>query len=127
MAIDTDFLQNIVDNAIFPVFEGLQTSATITLASDQDGWEASEAAPSVLPVNAIIVSWKQIDVERTTFYDLVQVNDLVALVKGSEITQEVKTDDEFTYTNRFSNTKTYKIVAIDDTFSALYSILIRSA
>ena len=126
MALDFDFLSDKVD-LIFNVFKGFQTPAIIILTSEQGGWGDSEADPTEIPVNAIIVSWKQIDVERTSFYDLIQANDLIALVKGSEITQEVKTDDKVKYTDRFGNEKSYKIEAVDDTFGSLYTLLIRSA
>jgi hypothetical protein len=79
-------------------------------------------------VDVIVSSFRKEDVERSSFYDSIQVNDLVGLVKGSQIPVVVGSDDSLKITDRKNVVTKYAIVGFDkDAADAVYLFLLRAS
>ena len=117
-----------IPETIFNVFSSLTLSGKLIMTSDVDGWDDTPSNPDNYDLDVIISNFRRVDVERTSFYNLIQVNDVIALVKGSQITVPLDTADSMQIIDRLGTTKKYSIVAFDvDPAGALYIILLRAS
>lgn len=113
---------------IFNVFGSLVLQGNLIIASDNDGWSDLPPTPDEYPVDVLRTSYSKLDAEKVSFYEFIQVNDVVALVKGEQVTVPIDTADALEITDRFSRTIRYDIVAFDvDAADALYILLLRAS
>lgn len=122
-----DLFQGLPDT-IFTIFASLILPGVLIIDSDDDGWANTAPVNPTYPVDVIRTSLSKEDAQKTSFYEHIQVSDVVALVKGSQVTIPLDTADALQITDRFNRTIKYHIVAFDvDAADALYILLLRAS
>ena len=112
---------------VFTVFESLIRDGEY-LVTKTDGWDDTSAEPNSIPMDVIINAYSKKDVEQTSFYDLVQVTDLIVMIRGRQITTPLSTKNMMQITHKTLGVKLYSIEAWDtDPASALYVVLLRAS
>ncbi len=101
----------------FTVFASLVKSGMYTHVVD-DGFSRTETE---VPVNIIISSFDQTDIQKVSFAALIQPTDIQGLIKGSDLTLPLSSEGKMTV-----DSIEYGVVAHQtDPAEALYIVLLR--
>lgn len=116
MGLETVFINGV--ESIFKILEDAVKSAQYKVAVD-NGWD--DPSEETNDVRVIIDKLSQEDVEKTSFYDLIQPTDVVGLIPGNDLLLAMKASNTLQIADR-----TFTIVAFDtDAFEALFTVLLR--
>lgn len=108
---------------IFKVLRSLVHPATYT-AVVKDGF--SSDTETEYPVDAIIDSFSERDVQFLSFSNLIQPQDMKGLIRGAQLTVRPSSKDYLTVTDSSPFAGKYKVIAWDtDPAVALYTLLLR--